>query len=62
MAKDFSFACSTEFPSRQIAEFTQRDFVSLPDSEIEKRREKLRAAKFVCHNYCLCYMFATFAT
>uniref|UniRef100_A0A9J2P3B0 Transcription factor AP-2 C-terminal domain-containing protein n=1 Tax=Ascaris lumbricoides TaxID=6252 RepID=A0A9J2P3B0_ASCLU len=45
MAKDFSFACSTEFPSRQIAEFTQRDFVSLPDSEIEKRREKLRAAK-----------------
>ncbi|VDM39417.1 unnamed protein product [Toxocara canis] len=51
MAKDFSFACSTEFPSRQIAEFTQRDFVSLPDAEIEKRREKLRAAKQILREF-----------
>ncbi|VDK43425.1 unnamed protein product [Anisakis simplex] len=51
MAKDFSFACSTEFPSRQIAEYTQRDFAALSDTEIEKRREKLRAARLVLKEF-----------
>lgn len=47
MARDFGFACSTEFPARQIAEYMQRDMPVLMDDEVKKRREQLLSAQKV---------------
>jgi len=45
MARDFSYVCETEFPSRPIAEYLSRNNCSGDPHEVQQRREMLMASK-----------------
>uniref|UniRef100_A0A0N5AL51 TF_AP-2 domain-containing protein n=1 Tax=Syphacia muris TaxID=451379 RepID=A0A0N5AL51_9BILA len=45
LAKDFSLACSTYFPSKEIASYVHSQTVRLSPPDIEKRKEEMECAK-----------------
>uniref|UniRef100_A0A5S6QDU4 TF_AP-2 domain-containing protein n=1 Tax=Trichuris muris TaxID=70415 RepID=A0A5S6QDU4_TRIMR len=51
LARDFGYACETEFPSRQVAEYVCRSQCSGDLLEMQRRKEMLIAAKQVIKEF-----------
>lgn len=70
MARDFGYICETEFPTKAVSEYLNRQHTD--PNELHSRKNMLLATKYVdyimCHSVlfncayvmCICYAFVAF--
>ena len=51
MARDFGYVCETEFPSRQVAEYINRQHQGQDVSELYRRKELVNSTKMIIKEF-----------